>query len=88
MFRKKKFYRNKSESFYKKFRRSIYTINYIRKGELFSNKNIKLLRPSNGLGPEYFKKLINKKSPLNIPAETALKKSILKKLKIKKNQLK
>jgi len=88
MFRKKKFYRNKSESFYKKFRRSIYTINDIRKGELFSNKNIKLLRPSNGLGPEYFKKLINKKSPLNIPAETALKKSILKKLKIKKNQLK
>ena len=85
MFRKKKFYRNKSENFYKKFRRSIYTINDIRKGELFSNKNIKLLRPSNGLGPEYFKKLINRKSPLNIPVETALKKSILKKLKIKKS---
>ena len=83
MFRKKKFYGNKSESFYKSLEDQFIQLT-IEKGELFSNKNIKLLRPSNGLGPEYFKKLINKKSPLNMPAETALKKSILKKLKIKK----
>ena len=81
MFEKKNFYRNKSENLYKKFRRSIYVIKNINKGDLLNEKNIKLLRPSNGIGPEYFKKLINKKSPYNFPAGTSLKKSILKNLK-------
>ncbi len=83
MFRKKNFYRSKSENFYKKFRRSIYSIREIKKGELLTEKNIKLLRPSNELGPKYYKKLINKKSPINIQFQSALKKSILKKLKIR-----
>ena len=83
MFRKKNFYRSKSENFYKRFRRSIYSIREIKKGELLTEKNIKLLRPSNELGPEYYKKLINRKSPSDIQFQTALKKSILKKLKIR-----
>ena len=83
MFKKKNFYRSKSENFYKKFRRSIYAIKDIRKGEIFSYSNIKLLRPLNGLGPKYFNKLINKKAPFNIPAEASLKNSVIKKLKIK-----
>ena len=64
MFKKNKFYRSKSENFYKKFRRSIYSIRKIKKGELFTENNIKLLRPLKGIGPEYYKKIINKKSPL------------------------
>ena len=83
MFKKNKFYRNKSEKFYKNFRRSIYAIRNIRKGDLFTENNIKLLRPLKGIGPEYYKKIINKKSPYNIAAETSLKKSILIKLKVK-----
>ena len=83
MFKKNKFYRNKSEKFYKNFRRSIYAIRNIRKGDLFTENNIKLLIPLKGIGPEYYKKIINKKSPYNIAAETSLKKSILIKLKVK-----
>ena len=83
MFKKNKFYRNKSEKFYKNFRRSIYAVRNIRKGDLFTESNIKLLRPLKGIGPEYYKKIINKKSPYNIAAETSLKKSILIKLKVK-----
>ena len=83
MFSKKEFYRNKSENFYKKFRRSIYSIKDIEKGEMITKKNIKLLRPLNGLDPKYFNKLINKRAPFKIPMATSLKNSILKKLKIK-----
>ena len=83
MFKKNKFYRNKSEKFYKNFRRSIYVVRNIKKGDLFTENNIKLLRPLKGIGPEYYKKIIDKKSPYKINAETPLKKSILIKLKIK-----
>ncbi len=81
MFKKKTFYRSNSEKFYKKFRRSIYVIKDIKKGELFNKNNIKLLRPATGLGPEYFYKILNKKSPFDIPYSTSLNKKILKKLK-------
>ena len=83
MFKKNQFYRNKTENFYKNFRRSIYAVRNIKKGDLFTENNIKLLRPVKGIGPEYYKKIINRKSPYNISVETSLKKSILVKLKIK-----
>ena len=83
MFEKKNFHRNKSENFYRKFRRSIYALKNIKKGELLTNKNIKLLRPFNGLSPKYYNKILNKKSPFNILAESAVPKKILKNFKIK-----
>ena len=63
------------------FKRSIYAIRDIKKGERFSENNIKTYRPYNGLGAEYFLKLINKKSPVNISANNVLKKRILKLIK-------
>tara|TARA_B110000483_G_C18181230_1_gene537120 strand:- start:1364 stop:2380 length:1017 start_codon:yes stop_codon:yes gene_type:complete len=81
MFKKKTFYRHNNENFYKKFRRSIYAIKNIKKGEILDKNNIKLLRPSAGLGPEYFNKILNKRSPITISYSTSLSKSILKKIK-------
>ena len=81
MFKKKTFYRNNTENFYKKFRRSIYAIKDIKKGEIFDKKNIKLLRPATGLGPEYFNKILNKKSPIAISYSSSLSKKILNKKK-------
>lgn len=81
MFKKKTFYRHNNENFYKKFRRSIYAIKNIKKGEILDKNNIKLLRPSAGLGPEYFNKILNKRSPITISHSTSLSKSILKKIK-------
>ena len=80
---KKKFYRVKSEEKSKIFRRSIFISQDIKKGEKFSNNNIKRVRPSYGLPPIYYEKLLNKKSPTNLHEGNPLKKSILKKLKIK-----
>ena len=77
------FFRNNSENKSKKYRKSIWSLKNIKKGELFSSNNIKRLRPGNGLSPIYFSKLINKKAPYNISKFSPLKKNLIKKLKIK-----
>ncbi len=82
MMGKKYFFRNKSENQSLQFRRSIYAISDIKKGDKFTNKNIRVIRPGHGVQPVYFEKLINKKSPSNIKRETPLKKLLLKKLRI------
>lgn len=79
---KKYFFRNGSEKESLKFRRSIYATSQIKKGERFSKKNIKVVRPGLGIQPIYFEKLIGKQSPFNIDGETPLKKLLLKKLRI------
>ncbi len=79
---KKFFYRSKSESSSLKFRRSIYVIKDINKGEKFTKKNIKVIRPGYGVEPKYFEKLLKKKSLFNIKGQTPIKRSLLKKLKI------
>jgi pseudaminic acid synthase len=82
MMGKEYFFRNKSENHSLQFRRSIYAVSNIKKGEKFTKKNIRVIRPGFGVQPLYFEKLINKKSPFNINSETPLKKSLLKKLRI------
>ncbi len=82
MMGKKYFFRDKSEYKNLRFRRSIYAISDIKKGDKFSRQNIKVIRPGYGIQPIYFEKLINKKSPIFISRETALKKILLKKLRI------
>ena len=82
MMGRKFFYRNDREKKNLQFRRSIYAISNIKKGERFSKSNIKVIRPGFGIQPIYFEKLINKKSPLNIRNQSPLKKTLLKKLRI------
>jgi pseudaminic acid synthase len=82
MMGKKYFFRNKSENQSLQFRRSIYAISDIKKGEKFTKKNLRIIRPGYGVQPVYFEKLINKRSPINIKRETPLKKLLLKKLRI------
>ena len=82
MMGKKYFFRNKSENQSLKFRRSIYAISDIKKGEKFTKKNIRVIRPGFGIQPVYFEKLIKKKSTFNIKAHTPIKISVLKALRI------
>ena len=82
MMGKEYFFRNKSENQSLQFRRSIYAVSNIKKGEKFTKKNIRVIRPGFGIQPYYFEKLINKKSPFNIKGETPLKEILLKKLRL------
>lgn len=78
------FFRSSLENKSKKYRKSIWTYENIKKGDLFNSNNIKRLRPGNGLSPIYFKKLINKRAPYNIKKFSPLKKNLIKKLKLNK----
>ena len=71
----------KKNIFYKDYRRSIYSSKNIKKGELFSHKNIKVVRPAKVL-TKYFTKLIGKKSPFNIEFATPISVKVLKNKKI------
>jgi len=66
-----------------KLRRSIYCISSIKKGEKFTDKNIKIIRPANGLKPFYYEKILGKKSPMSIKKHSPLKFTLLKRMKIK-----
>tara|TARA_B100001057_G_scaffold385847_1_gene392661 strand:+ start:361 stop:1380 length:1020 start_codon:yes stop_codon:yes gene_type:complete len=77
---KKSFFRNKSENKSKIFRRSIFTIKDIKKGEKFTKDNIRVIRPGFGLAPKYFNKILNKRSPVNILKGEPLKSILLKNL--------
>ena len=82
MMGKEYFFRNKSENHSLQFRRSIYAVSDIKKGEKFTKKNIRVIRPGFGIQPVYFEKLMNKKSPYDIKRDAPLEKSLLKKLRI------
>jgi pseudaminic acid synthase len=78
------FYRTKSEVKNRIYRRSIFSVKHIKKGEKFTTANIKKIRPGNGLSPVFFDKLLGKKSPFDLTSKTPLAKKIIKKLKIYK----
>ena len=71
------FIRKKNEMDNLKYRRSIYAIKDIKKGEKFTDKNIKTIRPAYGLNPNYYFKILNKKSKKNIKAGTPLNKKFI-----------
>ena len=73
LIKNKNFFRSKKELENIKFRRSIFSFKDIKKGEKFSHENIKVVRPSDGLDPKFYEKLIGKKSKFNIKKFTPLK---------------
>ena len=71
------FFRSKDEIKNRYFRRSIFSIKDIMKGEKFSENNIKTFRPNIGLSASFFNDIIGKKSPKNIKAKKPIGKNIL-----------
>ena len=68
----------RNEIIFKKSRRSIYASMDIKKGDKFTEKNIKVIRPANCLHPKYFEKILGKKSRKFISFGTPLKKIFIK----------
>lgn len=75
MIGKNKSYKIKTDKKNTIYRRSIYSIKDIKKGEYFSNSNIKVVRPNKGLNPSWFFKLLNKKSKYSYRKNTPIKKN-------------
>ena len=69
------FYRNNSEKKSNIFKRSIFIVKNVKKGEKFTKNNLRRIRPGYGLKPIYYPIILNKKSNFNIEAgEPFLKK--------------
>ncbi len=56
----------------KVFKRSIYVAEDIKEGELFTAKNIRVIRPGHGLEPKYYEKLIGKRAQKSLERGTPL----------------
>tara|TARA_B100001057_G_C22843489_1_gene948062 strand:- start:1203 stop:2225 length:1023 start_codon:yes stop_codon:yes gene_type:complete len=74
------FFRKKNEQKNLIYRRSLYAVRNIEKGEKFTINNLKALRPKIGLDPIFIKKLIGKKSRIKIKESTSINKKLIKKI--------
>ena len=55
----------------KKFKRSIYIVKDLKKGDVITAENIRIIRPGLGLSPKYFDLLLGKRVKQNINRGTA-----------------
>lgn len=67
-----------SEKKYIKFRRSIYVTKNIKKNEIFTKKNIKVIRPGLGLHPKHYDFVLGKRAKKSLKRGTALKNLFIK----------
>ena len=74
---KNDFLRKKDEIKNLVYRRSIYAIKNIKKGEKFTEKNLKTLRPLVGISANFFNKILGKKSKKNIKYGTPIKSNFI-----------
>jgi len=63
--------RKSSEQASVKFRRSLYFVKDIKKGEVITIEHVKSIRPGYGLAPKYYKNIINKRTSKDIKKGTA-----------------
>ncbi len=61
----------------RQFSRSLYAVSNISKGEIFSEQNVRSIRPGFGLHPKYYENIIGKKSPVDLNCGDRLTTSIL-----------
>lgn len=53
--------------------RSLYVVKDIKAGEKFTAENVRSIRPSNGLHPKYYERILGKRATRDLPFGTALK---------------
>lgn len=59
-----------------KFRRSLFAVQDIKRGEVISKENIRSIRPSTGLKPKYYSEILGKRAAMDIPFGTPLTKDM------------
>lgn len=60
-----------------RFKRSLYVVKDMKKGEIFTSENLRVIRPGDGLPPKYYERIIGKTAKNDIERATALTWDIL-----------
>ena len=55
-----------------KFRRSLFVVEDIKKGELFTKQNVRSIRPADGLHPRHFEEILGKRAACDVERGTPL----------------
>jgi len=77
LYNKNSFKMTKNEETSLRFRRSIFSIKDIKKGDVFSKENIRIIRPGYGLLPLYWEKILGKRAKLDIKRGDPLKQKLI-----------
>ncbi len=56
----------------RKFRRSLFVVEDMKKGELFTKQNVRSIRPSDGLHPRYFNEILGERAACDVERGTPL----------------
>ena len=60
-----------------KFRRSLFVVKEMKKGEKFAPENVRSIRPSNGLAPKYYAQVLGKTATRDIAYGEPLTKEMI-----------
>lgn len=69
--------RTKAEEDNRRYRRSLFAVKDIKKGEFFTEENIRSIRPADGLETKYMEDILGKKASQNIELGTPLKRNLV-----------
>jgi len=56
----------------KKFARSLFAVKDIKKGEKFTEKNVRSIRPGYGMHPKYYHEILNNRASVDLSRGTPL----------------
>jgi len=62
----------------RQFRRSIFVVEDVKAGEKFTEKNVRSIRPSNGLHPRHLVEVLGKKAAQNVGRGTPLRWNLIR----------
>ncbi len=70
---------NEAERYNKRFRRSLFVVKDMKKGDKFTSKNVRSIRPADGLHTKFLEKILGKRATKDIERGTPLSWSLINK---------
>ena len=55
-----------------RYKRSVYVVEDLKEGELFTKENLRVIRPGDGLAPKYYEKILGRRAPRSIKRATPM----------------